>query len=55
MFSVLVHFIQVWPVAQAVNFTFVPMDHRLLFANVVALCWNTYLAWRSEKRVPPPQ
>ena len=37
-------FMQVWTVAQAVNFQLVPLDYRVLFGNVVALWWNIYLS-----------
>jgi protein Mpv17 len=40
----------VWPAAQLFNFYILPLEHRLLFVNFVALFWNTFLAWRSEKR-----
>ncbi|TAQ91149.1 hypothetical protein B7494_g505 [Chlorociboria aeruginascens] len=35
----------VWPAVQAVNFKFVPLDHRVLLVNVVALGWNCYLSY----------
>lgn len=34
---------RVWPLASAVNLRFVPLEYRVLFANVVALAWTTYL------------
>ncbi|KAF2401923.1 hypothetical protein EJ06DRAFT_491768 [Trichodelitschia bisporula] len=36
--------LMVWPAVQAVNFTYVPLAHRVLVVNVVALGWNSYLA-----------
>eukprot|EP01034_Spumella_vulgaris_P023565 gene23565-29793_t len=39
---------KVWTVAQTVNFTVVPLDYRVLFGNVVALWWNTYLSVTSS-------
>ena len=38
---------KLWPAAQMVNFYFVPYLHRPIFTNVVAIFWNTYLAWRT--------
>jgi protein Mpv17 len=35
---------KVWTVAQAINFTAVPLDYRVLFGNFVALWWNIYLS-----------
>ncbi|BFZ11137.1 hypothetical protein BsWGS_14176 [Bradybaena similaris] len=40
---------KIWPAAQVINFYFLPLQHRVLFVNFVALWWNTYLAWASEK------
>lgn len=42
---------KIWPFVQAVNFLFVPVHHRVLVVNFVALGWNTYLAWKSEAAV----
>lgn len=39
----------VWPAVQAVNFTFLPLQHRVLFANVVSIGWNSYLSWVNGK------
>lgn len=46
-----VHSFQVWPAVQLVNFYFVPLEHRLLLVQSVALLWNTYLAWRTSRGV----
>lgn len=34
-----------WPFVQFVNFTFLPLQYRLLFANVISIGWNSYLSW----------
>ncbi|CAH8582077.1 unnamed protein product [Dicrocoelium dendriticum] len=34
----------VWPIAQSVNFSFVPLPYRVLYINFIALFWNIYLA-----------
>ncbi|KAH7155391.1 putative integral membrane protein, Mpv17/PMP22 family [Dactylonectria estremocensis] len=35
----------VWPFVQMINFTFLPLQHRVLFANIVSIGWNSYLSW----------
>ncbi|OAA37683.1 Mpv17/PMP22 [Metarhizium rileyi] len=35
----------VWPFVQTINFTFLPLQHRVLFANIVSIGWNSYLSW----------
>ncbi|SAL95051.1 hypothetical protein [Absidia glauca] len=36
---------KLWPAVQFFNFYFVPLNHRLMVTNVVALGWNSYLSW----------
>ncbi|KAK4084453.1 uncharacterized protein Triagg1_933 [Trichoderma aggressivum f. europaeum] len=38
-----------WPAVQFVNFTFLPLQYRLLFANVISIGWNSYLSWVNSK------
>lgn len=35
----------VWPAVQAINFKFVPLEHRVLVVNIVSLGWNCYLSY----------
>ncbi|KAK4242682.1 hypothetical protein C8A03DRAFT_29112 [Achaetomium macrosporum] len=35
----------VWPFVQMVNFKLVPLQHRLLFVNVISIGWNCYLSY----------
>ena len=35
----------VWPIAHLINFRFVPPEQRILFNNIVAIAWTTYLSW----------
>ena len=40
-----------WPGVQAINFKFVPLEHRVLVVNVVSLGECTYLpSWAIKKR-----
>lgn len=43
---------KIWPAVQACNFTFVPVHNRIVVVNVVAVGWNTYLAWMSSRITP---
>ncbi|KAI8342270.1 hypothetical protein BC941DRAFT_367852 [Chlamydoabsidia padenii] len=50
---------KLWPAVQLFNFYMVPLNHRLMVTNVVALGWNSYLSWinhqssSSGKNTPP--
>ncbi|KAK7091279.1 mitochondrial inner membrane protein Mpv17-like [Littorina saxatilis] len=44
---------KIWPAAQTINFFFMPLQHRVLFVNFIALGWNTYLAWITERKPEP--
>ena len=33
-----------WPPVQAMNFTVVPLEHRVLIVNIVSLGWNCFLS-----------
>ncbi|CAL1532220.1 unnamed protein product [Lymnaea stagnalis] len=48
--TILLNNYKVWPLAQMINFYFMPLQHRVLFVNFISLGWNTYLAWQSEKK-----
>ena len=35
----------VWPIAQTINFYFLPPVFRMLFVNLVHLCWIMFLSY----------
>lgn len=40
---------QFWPFVTAFSFTFIPIEHRSVFAGVIAIGWQTYLALLNRK------
>ncbi|KAJ1965299.1 hypothetical protein GGI12_000859 [Dipsacomyces acuminosporus] len=38
-----------WPAAQIINFSIVPLAYRVQFGSVVSLFWNTYLGWNNNQ------
>lgn len=45
---------RLWPLAALINYKFVPVQFRVLFINVVALLWTTFLILRSKHMGPQP-
>eukprot|EP01017_Pseudomicrothorax_dubius_P021918 TRINITY_DN2358_c0_g1_i2.p1 TRINITY_DN2358_c0_g1~~TRINITY_DN2358_c0_g1_i2.p1 ORF type:complete len:212 (+),score=29.53 TRINITY_DN2358_c0_g1_i2:75-710(+) len=43
---------KVWPFALMFNFSMVPLQYRVLFANFIGFFWNTYLSWISNRGIP---
>jgi len=39
-----------WPIAQTLNFCFVPSVYRILFLRGMAIIWNSYLSWSIHRR-----
>lgn len=48
---------RLWPLTQFINQSFVPLDLRVLWSNMVALLWTTYMITRAKTagRVPGPK
>ncbi|KAL9962828.1 hypothetical protein ACROYT_G031973 [Oculina patagonica] len=45
---------KIWPLAQTINFTFVPIQHRVGFVQIVAIFWNAYMSWMTNKPLAEP-
>lgn len=41
----LMNSIKLWPAVTAINFTFIPIEYRSIFAGTIAVGWQTYLSW----------
>lgn len=39
---------KVWPAATAFALAFIPLEYRALFTGVIAIGWQTYLAWMNR-------
>jgi protein Mpv17 len=44
---------KIWPAAQLINFSIVPLRYRVLFASCVGYVFNIYLSWISNRTSDP--
>ncbi|KAI1636319.1 hypothetical protein F4809DRAFT_609672 [Biscogniauxia mediterranea] len=40
----------IWPFVQMVNFKLVPLEHRVLFVNIISIGWNCYLSMVNSQK-----
>lgn len=45
----------VWPAFQMLNFSLIPVQHRLLSVNVLSIFWNTFLSLKNSRSSPDDQ
>jgi protein Mpv17 len=38
----------VWPIANIINFRYIPSQYRVLYVNLIGLGWNTYLSFATH-------
>ncbi|KAJ2821929.1 hypothetical protein FBU31_004748 [Coemansia sp. 'formosensis'] len=41
-----------WPAAQLLNFSIVPLAYRVPFSSIVGLMWHAYLSWSNARMQP---
>jgi hypothetical protein len=45
----IINSVKLWPIVTAINFTYVPLEYRSVFAGVIAVGWQTYLTWLNRR------
>jgi hypothetical protein len=50
-FNAYINSLKVWPLANFINFFFVPIGYRVLFVNLIGACWSIYLTFISYRDI----
>lgn len=44
-FGIIFNSYKIWPFASVINFTFIPVEKRIIFLSFCGLLWNIYLSF----------
>jgi hypothetical protein len=47
--SAIVNSAKLWPAVMVINFAFIPMEYRSIFAGTIAVGWQTYLSYLNRQ------
>lgn len=49
-FTIMKRSYMLWPLAQVINFSFIPIQYQVLYVQLIALIWNCYLSMVLNRR-----